>query len=152
MKDAYFDTCYLFKLQCTEPGSTEVRARAATVDRIVCSIHGRAEFVSACHRKIREGAGTAEQLRAVMAQIRADAAAGALVWLPVSDAVVKRVEAFFTDAPPSVILHAADALHLACAVEHGADEIFSNDKHVLAAAAFFNLRGVNVIPQALEPE
>ena len=58
------------------------------------------------------GSRHGEQLRAVMAQIRADAAAGALVWLPVSDAVVKRVEAFFTDASPSVILHAADALHL----------------------------------------
>lgn len=146
MKTAYYDTCYLFKLQCTESGSAAVRAHAATVDRIYCAIHGCAEFASACHRKIREGAGTTADLRAVMAQLRADADAGALVWLPIDAAVNLRVEAFFAAAPPTTILHAADALHLACAAEHGATEIYSNDKALLAAAPLFNLRGVNVIP------
>ncbi|MCE9615516.1 MAG: type II toxin-antitoxin system VapC family toxin [Lentisphaerae bacterium] len=145
MKTAYYDTCYILKLQCLESGSAAVRAHAATVDRIQCALHGRAEFVSACHRKIREGAATAMQLQAILAQVRADANAGALVWLPINDAMLQRVESVFAAAPATLTLHAADALHLACAAEHGATEIFSNDKYLLAAAPLFNLRGVDVI-------
>ncbi len=43
-------------------------------------------------------------------------------------------------------LRAADALHLACALEHGFREIFSNDRHLLASAAAFKITGRNVIP------
>jgi predicted nucleic acid-binding protein len=146
MKTAYYDTSYLLKLQCAEEGTTEVRAHAGTVGTILCCLHGRAEFASACHRKIREGAATLPHLMAMLAQLRADASAGALAWLPVSEAMIARVEACFSAAPTTTVLRAADALHLACAAEHGLSEIFSNDRKLLAAAPLFGLRGVNVIP------
>jgi predicted nucleic acid-binding protein len=69
-----------------------------------------------------------------------------LKWLPVTEAIVDRVESIFASAPASTNLRAADALHLACAAEHGFTEVHSNDRLFLAAAPIFGLKGVNVIP------
>ena len=47
MSSVYDDANYLFKLLCLEPGSNEVRARAATTRFIDTAALGRAEFASA---------------------------------------------------------------------------------------------------------
>lgn len=146
MSTAYYDANYLFKLQCVEPGSAEVRAHATTVDELFCSLHGRAEFMSAAHRKVREGVATPAQFQALLAQLHADTVAGALRWLPVTDVHIARVESVYLTAPAATFLRAADALHLASAAEQGFTEIYSNDRHLLAAAPLFGLRGVTVIP------
>lgn len=57
-----------------------------------------------------------------------------------------RLETTLSSAPINTDIRAADALHLACAAEHGFTEVYSNDRHFLAAAPLFGLRGVNVIP------
>ncbi|MFH1499080.1 MAG: type II toxin-antitoxin system VapC family toxin [Verrucomicrobiota bacterium] len=142
---AYFDTAYLLKLYRPEPGADAVRALAATVDVLVCSLHGRAELIAAAHRKVREGTATPAHVDALLAQVAADQSAGALDWLPITDAHLQRVTEVFRTAPSTVYLRAADALHLASAAEAGFPEIFSNDRHLLAAAPLFGLRGVNVI-------
>ncbi|GEP43482.1 type II toxin-antitoxin system VapC family toxin [Brevifollis gellanilyticus] len=143
---AYYDVSYLMKLQCSEHGSTEVGLHVRTMDVIYCCMHGRAEFVSACHRKIREGAATPAQLEAFLAQMEADTAAGGLCWLPLTDSVIQRVEAAYRQATTATYLRAADAMHLACAAENQFTEIYSNDRHLLAAAPLFGLTGLNVIP------
>jgi predicted nucleic acid-binding protein len=38
-----------------------------------------------------------------------------------------------------------DAIHLTCASSHGFQEVYSNDRHLLAAAHHFNLTGRNII-------
>lgn len=145
MKSLFFDASYFGKLHWREPGSAEVLACASTADELVCSLHGRAEFCSIGFRKVREGLVGPPTLQAVFAQFNADVAAGDIRLLPLTDAVVNRVESVFATAPATTYLRAADALHLAAAAEHGFTEIYSNDKHLLAAAPLFGLRGVNGI-------
>lgn len=146
MSQAYYDANYLFKLQCVENGTSEVRAHAATVNILCIAAHGRAEYASAAFRKVREGSATPSEYQLAIAQVKADAATGNLKFLPLTEAILDRVEQVFATAPDTTYLRAADALHLATATEYGFNEIHSNDKHLLAAAPLFGLVGVNVIP------
>ncbi len=145
MNQAYYDANYLFKLQCVENGTAEVRAHAATVNILCIAAHGRAEYASAAFRKVREGSATQSEYQLAIAQVKADAATGNLKFLPLTEAILDRVEQAFASAPANTYLRAADALHLATAAENGFTEIHSNDKHLLTAAPLFGLVGVNVI-------
>ena len=41
------------------------------------------------------------------------------------------------DLPSTVFVRSGDALHLACAEEHGFQEVYTNDRHMLQAAKHF---------------
>jgi hypothetical protein len=47
--------------------------------------------------------------------------------------------------PPARRTRAGDALRLACARIHGFSAIYSNDRHLLAAAPHFQIQGVNLL-------
>ena len=49
------------------------------------------------------------------------------------------------DIPSTVFVRSGDALHLACAEEHGFAQVYTNDRHMLEAARYFNVTGVNVL-------
>lgn len=145
MREAYFDVSYLAKLHWREPGTDEVLSLTRTLPSVACGLHGRAEFVAVGHRKIRERGADFQQARSVFAQLQQDTASGGIVWLPLNSQVLRRVETVFLNDPGSVFLRASDALHLACAAEHGFKAVYSNDRHFLAAAPLFGLKGINVI-------
>ncbi len=145
MKTLYFDTTYLYRVYSTEPGHEAVKNLVSGIDRLAISRHGRAEFASILLRKRREGSDTPEHLEALNSQFQNDCQSGRIEILPLSEAVMQRIESTLRAAPSSTNLRAADALHLACAAEHGFAEIYSNDRHFLVAAPLFGLEGFNVI-------
>jgi predicted nucleic acid-binding protein len=140
----YLDSTYLVRLYLQDPGYQRVRELAAS-DAVACAQHGRAEVVSALHRKLRERAITAHLYKVALQQFIDEVRAGAFKWLPLSDLVLERLELAYTQLPPATLLRAADALHLSAAAGNGFREIYSNDEKLLAATADFGLRGVNVI-------
>lgn len=142
----YFDAAYLARLYLQDTGHEAVRELAAPAEFVVSAWHGQAEVMSAIFRVLREGRITEAGRAALLRQFSQDSADGLYRWLPFTPSVRNRLAEFYLRAPSVLPLRAADALHLACAADHGFDTVYSNDRHLLAAAAHFGLRGVDVIP------
>ena len=142
----YFDTAYLAKCYLNERGSDQVRSLATAEGRVACCGYGRVELVSVFHRNFREGRLTRTKWNLILRQFDLDESNQLWTWLPVTPDLLEKAAGRFRTLSASTYLRAADALHLACAAEHHYRELFSNDRHLLAAAALFGLRGRNVIP------
>jgi len=141
----YFDTSYLARLYLDDHGYAQARDLADTAVQITCAWHGQAEVVAALHRAFREDRLQHDAYAQALDQFTTDSKDGLFHWLPLGDPVQQRLRTFFQNASASVFLRAADALHLACAAEHGFTEVYSHDRHFLAAAAHFGVRGLDVI-------
>lgn len=140
---SYFDSAFIAKFYLDEPESEAIRALAASLGRVHCVSYGRLEVAAALHRKLREGTFTEPVLREVSGQFSDDCNAGLWTWLPITDELIAAVAQSITRLPGTVFLRAADALHLACAREHGFAEIYTSDRHVLAAAHHYKLKAVS---------
>jgi predicted nucleic acid-binding protein len=141
----YFDTSYLVRLYLKDNGYEAVRKLAAEAPALASAWHGQAETIAALHRAYREGRFTAERYLFVLEQFKKEQNSPHFCWCALTDRVQARFEKAFQSAPPSIFLRSADALHLACAAEHGFMEVYSNDRHFLAAASHFGLKGINII-------
>lgn len=125
---------------------------ADQAESIAIAWHGRAELASTLLRKRREGALSEEAADEIRRQIQDDVALGLVAFLPLTEAVMTRLETVLAEAPATTNIRAADSLHLACAADHGFDTVYSNDRLVLAAAPGFGLKGVNVIASPAKPQ
>ena len=140
----YFDTSYLVRCYLEDTGWEAVRALAEEEPVACCSL-GLAEAAAALHRKLREGLLTAEQHAEVALQFRDDCESGLWQWLPIGDTLTNATAEKLRTLPSTVFIRGADALHLLCAAENGFKEVFSHDRHFLAAAPHFGLTGIDVI-------
>jgi predicted nucleic acid-binding protein len=141
----YCDTAYLLKYYVDEPGSREVRALIDSQVAVASLGLARLELAAAFHRKLREGQIDKRAHRLLLLQFGTDCHSEIWTWLDTGMALVEKAADHYTNLSARVFLRASDALHLTCAQENGFKEIYSNDKHLLAAAKHFGLRGKNVI-------
>ncbi len=141
----YFDTSYLAKCYLTDRGYVEVRHLASQKQFVVCCEFGRLELISAIHRKLREKEITSKQYNIIQNQIELDEKNGIWIWFSLTSEFLKKTASKLRLLPASTYIRSSDALHLMCAAENNFKEIYSSDKHLLAAAPLFGLRGIDVI-------
>lgn len=141
----YFDTAYIAKCYLNEPGAASVRQIAYSSTGIASCELARVEFHATVHRHLREGHLTADLARRAVEDFLLDEADGVWRWFPVTSSLLELVCERINLLPPSVFLRTVDAIHLMCASSNGFQAIYSNDRHLLAAAPYFNLTGTNII-------
>jgi predicted nucleic acid-binding protein len=148
----YLDSSYLAKLYIHEHGSQEVeRWLDSRPEQVVCCLHGRLEVFAALKRQQREQRLKESQMRAATRRLETEEKAGIFRWLPIDALLMSSACLRMQKLSPAIFLRAADALHLACAADAGLKEIYSHDRHLLAAAPHFGLRGLDVITPKKSP-
>jgi uncharacterized protein len=142
---SYFDAAYIAKFYVDDPESNAVRQLAESLGIVHCSAFGHIEVTSVFHRKWREGAFTEDDFHEVCAQFADDCAAGLWTWLAVTDNLIAGTAESVRALNRKITIRSADALHLACAKKHGLRRVYTNDRHMLLAAAAFGIEAM-VVP------
>jgi predicted nucleic acid-binding protein len=140
----YFDTAYLAKCYWNEPDGKLVRELARRADGLYSSAICIAEMACLAHRKVREGPVTPADAIVRRDLFLDDVSNGVIAAMPVTERLLRRVEATTRALPPSCYLRTFDALHLVTAADFGFAEIWTNDRHLVAAAPYFGLIGRSV--------
>lgn len=141
----YFDTAYIAKCYLNEPNAARVRQLAYSSSGLASCELARVEFHAVVQRHLREGNLTADEAREVIEDFLLDEADGVWAWLPVTSNLLELTCRQIQKLPPNVFLRTVDAIHLTCAGVNGFQTIYSNDRHLLAAASYFNLSAINII-------
>lgn len=144
----YLDSACIAKCYLRETGTDAVLDLVENSPGIASVLLALTEVQSTFHRQLREGRLDQATYLAVSRRFEDDQAAGIWHWLPLTASLVRQSVARLQTLPATTFLRSADCLHLCAAVEAGFREIYSNDRHLLSAAAHFGLRPVNVIPSA----
>ena len=99
------------------------------------------EVTSVFHRQVREGFVTLDQGRELMDLFRSHVESDVWSLVPVTEAMLRRATTLMRALPREVPLRAGEAIHLATALDIGEREIWTNDRHLLAAAPHFGIAG-----------
>lgn len=146
MNSVYFDAAYVAKCYLNEADAAAVRETARGYAGLHTSAFSIAEVACVFHRHVREGTLTQKMSNQLRGMFLDDIAKDRWFLVPVTDHVLRRVEFFTRTLPPGAFLRAADAVHIVSAMEAGFDQIWTNDRHLLAASGHFGLTGRSVLP------
>ena len=140
----YFDTSYIAKFYLNEPESSRIRELVRKADAIYSSFWAFAEFHAVLHRQVRDGSFSPTDARDLSMRFSAHIDDGLWNLIPANEGVLRRTSILLLSAPQDLIIRTADAVHLTTAHEAGLREVWTNDRHMLGAAAYFGLTGRSV--------
>ncbi len=140
----YLDAAYIVKVYLSEPGSDAVRALVKRADSLTSSALSIAEVNCVFHRRLRDGRITRDHCLELTSTFARHVTEGLWDLAPVSQSLLKRTSALVISAPPGMFIRAGDSIQMLTAQELGEPEIWTSDKHVLAAAPWFGLVGRSV--------
>lgn len=140
----YLDSAYLAKYYVNERDSVAVRHAIRSASSRVSSIWAIAEVTCVFHRHVREGSISATHAHTLLHRFLGHIEDGTWKVAPVTDTLLRRVSFLVARLPAGVFLRAGDAVHLTTAADEGEAEIWTNDRHLLAAAPYFGLNGRTV--------
>ncbi len=140
----YFDTSYIAKFYFNEPESPRVRELVRKAGVIHSSLWALAEFHAVLHRRMREGASSPRDVRELAVRFSEHIGDGLWNLAPVTEALLRRTSALMVSAPRDLFVRSADAVHLTTAHEIGERAVWTNDRHMLAAASYFGVTGQSV--------
>lgn len=121
-----------------------MRELAKEADTIHSSVWALAEFHAVLHRRIRESSITTRDARDLAKYFSEHITAGFWNLLPLGEALLRRTGSLIVAAPNGLFIRTADAVHLVTAMENGERDVWTNDRHMLAAASYFGVTGRSV--------
>ena len=137
----YLDSAYVAKYYLEEPDAPAVRAIMGRAETLLTSAWSVAEVTCAFHRHLRQRDLDRPLFRDLLSAFREHVETGFWALVPVTSAALARLQGSVETLPSNVFLRAGDAIQLASAIEAGEREIWSSDRHLLAAAPHFGLTG-----------
>ncbi|HEY7338524.1 MAG TPA: type II toxin-antitoxin system VapC family toxin [Bryobacteraceae bacterium] len=140
----YLDSAYIAKYYLNEPDCEPVRRLIHDADSLVSSEWSIIEVGCAFHRHFRQGGLTSAQYKDLLRALRKHMDEGLWTLVPLDRRLVRRVNAAMDTLPPDLILRSGDVLQLVCAQDSGEREVWTSDRHVLAAAHHFGLTARSV--------
>lgn len=140
----YLDSAYIAKYYVNERDSIAVRNVIRRASSICSSAWALVEVCSVFHRHVREKSLTAAQGREILDLFRSHVEADLWNLLALTDALLRKTATLIRSLSDEIVLRAGDAIHLATALDAGEAEIWTNDRHLLAAAGHVGLVGMTV--------
>lgn len=137
----YLDSAYIAKYYVNEPDAAAVRKLLRRARHLCSSSWAVIEVTCVFHRHVREGSLSMEQGRELIDVFRGHVESDLWNLKPVTDGLLRKTATLVRGLPSNVPLRAGDAIHLSTASEEGETEIWTSDRHLLAAAAHFGLVG-----------
>jgi predicted nucleic acid-binding protein len=135
----YLDSAYIAKYYVNEPDADAVRKLIAGASVLCSSSWALVEVTCVFHRHVREGSLTLAQGRELSDVFREHVESDVWNLIPVSGSLLRRTATLIRGVPADISLRAGDAIHVASALEMGETELWTNDRHLLAAAAHFGI-------------
>jgi predicted nucleic acid-binding protein len=140
----YLDSAYIAKYYVNEPDAAFVRKLIRAATRVCSSAWALIEVTCVFHRHVREGSLTPAQGRELSDLFRGHVENDLWNLAPITDTLLRSSATLIRGLPKGVPLRAGDAIHLATALNVGEPEIWTNDRHLLAAAHHFGIAGRSV--------